>query len=145
MTSPRIIVIMAVLLGGCQRHKPEYDLINAAARGDAPRITNLVSSGVNVNCTDTTLARWTPLLWAVYENQADAAAALLAAGADANYIDTVGHSALEMAKDPGIIKGLIVAGADITKVENYFKSLPESDPGRKAFDEAVKVIEQRRH
>ena len=69
--------------------------------------------------------------------------ALLAAGADPNLRDAQGKTALFYAFSnqedlSGIIKPLVLAGANTVEYKSMFATLPENDPNRIAFEQASK-------
>lgn len=130
------LAALLTLVAGCGR-SIDRQLIGAAGTGKVAEIRRLVSIGANVNCVDGSLARWTPLHWAVYEDQQEAVAELLAAGADPNVGDGQGRAPLTFARQPGIVAALVLAGAR-TEALNL-DSYPTNDPLRSAMDEAVRT------
>ena len=125
---------------GCTE-RPQDKLIQAAATGDVQEIQRLLSRGINVNCVSRAPDKFTPLIWAVVQRREKAVAALLAAGADPNVRDGLNRTALFYAFSSetdlsGIIKPLVLGGANTEKYKSLFESLPESNPNRVAFEQA---------
>lgn len=130
------------LFGGCGK-SPEDKLIEASAAGNVQEIQRLLSLGVNVNCVSRALDKSTPLIWAVAQRREKAVTALLAAGADPNLRDAHGKTALFYAFSnqedlSGIIKPLVLAGANTVEYKAMFATLPENNPNRVAFEQASK-------
>jgi hypothetical protein len=146
--SARIVFSIVALLsalcfsGGCTA-RPEDKLIQAAAAGNVQDIHRLLSLGISVNCVSRDPDKFTPLLWAVAQRREKAVMALLAAGADPNLRDAQGKTALFYAFSnqedlSGIIKPLVLAGANTVEYKSMFATLPENDPNRIAFEQASK-------
>jgi ankyrin repeat protein len=87
----------------------------AAMGGDVAGIAAALLAGADANAFDGT-RDWTPLLWAAYEGHATAIAALLAAGARVDGVDSIGNTPLMWAAICGrraAIDALLAAGADV--------------------------------
>jgi len=140
---------LLALTGGCGGRSIDRRLSDAAATGNLPEIRRLLSLGANVDCRDSSLNAWTPLFWALFEHNDEAAQALLAAGADPNLKDGTGKAPLAYAMDPGdrsmIIRALVLAGAKTEDYTQAFELLPAFDPNRVAFVEAIKLRNSRPH
>ena len=119
----------------------DRELINASGTGNIPEIKRLLALGANVNCRDRSLIQATPLVWAMFEHQDQAAEVLLAAGADPNVSDADGKKPLFYALAPGdhsaIIRALIRAGAETAEYAPMFRDLPQQNTNRIAFEESV--------
>lgn len=100
----------------------DLPLIAAAGRGDPDRVTRLLRRGASVRATD---ARGrTPLVAAAYGNHVDAAAILVAAGADPNEKDQTVQSAYlistsEVGDDPALLDLLLDHGADVNSRDSF--------------------------
>ena len=95
------------------------DLIDAIKRGDTPVVAALIRQKVDVNAAGPDGA--TPLMWAAYEDQLDAAELLLKAGAKAATVSPLGVSALSEAAKKGnakLIEKLLAAGAVANSVSS---------------------------
>jgi ankyrin repeat protein len=140
-----LILCGLVILDGCAKPSLEDKLIGAAASGSIPEIKRLLSLGVNVNCRAHSLNAGTPLIWAVRSRQENALEVLLAAGADPNIKTGTKESPLFLAygsdqeDTSGIIKKLISAGANPDECRPLFEGLPENNPNRIAFEQAIKL------
>ncbi|MCX6349201.1 MAG: ankyrin repeat domain-containing protein [Candidatus Aureabacteria bacterium] len=88
-------------------------LNRAAADGDRARLAELIASGEDVNAPDGN--GWTPLHFAVFRRQGEAAILLLDRGADVKIRDNLGRSPLDLAAQynlPDMVELLISHGAD---------------------------------
>jgi ankyrin repeat protein len=90
-------------------------LHEAAARGDAPLVKDLLAAGANPNAQDDN--GWTPLHFASQAVSEPVAALLLAAGSDVHMTDSVGNTPLFRAVfcsrgNGSVILALLAAGAN---------------------------------
>lgn len=96
------------------------DILAAAARGDAARVTALLSSGASVEARDG--SGRTPLLLATHGNHVEVARLLIAAGADVNAKDSISDTPFLYAGAEGrndILKMTLQAGADLASTNRY--------------------------
>lgn len=100
----------------------DLPLIEAAGRGDADRVARLLLRGASVRATDE--RGRTPLVAAAYGNHVEAAAVLVAAGADPNEKDRTVQSAYlistsEVGDDPALLDLLLAHGADVDSRDSF--------------------------
>jgi ankyrin repeat protein len=93
--------LFALLLLACSVRRAEFSpLVSAVRAGDVASVRTQLARGADPNATSGDNG-WTPLLHAVHKAQAGTAAALLAAGADANRAGDGGTTPLMMAAGYG--------------------------------------------
>jgi len=102
------------------------ELIAAAMSGDAFRISELHSSGENINCKDSMSAQ-TPLMEAATVGNHEAVETLLSLGADPNIENPYGHNALYLAQDS-------------LKV---FEGMPDSAPPVKTRKQIIALLQSK--
>ena len=88
-------------------------LVDAADRGDAARIRELIEKGVKV---DAIYEDWTPLMHAAYHGHFDAVAALLEHKASVNYVASDDATAINLSAARGfwdVVRILEEHGADV--------------------------------
>lgn len=100
----------------------DLPLIDAAARGDAAAVQDLLDRGASVRATDETGR--TPLIAAAYGSHVAVAEILLAAGAAPNEKDGSVQSAYlistsEVGDDPALLDLLLSAGADVSSRDSF--------------------------
>ncbi len=99
---------------------PDAALIEAAARGNAAEVRNLLARGAGVRARDA--EGRTALVAATYGNHVEAARQLIAAGADVNAQDNIRNSAFLLAGARGyleIMRMTLAAGADLKSTNRY--------------------------
>ena len=106
-----------------QQPRPEVsELIDAAGRGDAGGVRDLLARGARLDARDP--RGRTALVAAAYGNSLDAAQVLVEAGADVNAKDTTQQSAYliatsEVGDDPRLLELTLGAGADVQAKDSY--------------------------
>ena len=104
---------LIILLAMCNSLPAQADdLLDAAKAGDASTALSLINND-NVNTSDNT--ETTVLHWAVFNDQSELVAALIAAGANVDTTNKYGASPLGEAAitgNPAVIEMLLTAGAD---------------------------------
>ena len=98
------------------------ELIDAAGRGDAAGVRDLLARGARLDARDP--RGRTALVAAAYGNSLDAAQVLAEAGADVNAKDTTQQSAYliatsEVGDDPRLLELTLGAGADVQAKDSY--------------------------
>lgn len=102
-------------------HGAELDLFEAAAVGDAERVSALLAADADT-VSEKSADGWTPLHLACFFGRAEAAHRLLDAGADVGVLsdnptrNTPLHAALAGVRDAELIRRLIDAGAEVNAV-----------------------------
>ena len=93
-----VMAFLAEVSGG----DVDSQLIEAAKKGDAKAVGELLAKDADVNMKDS-LFGWTPLMWAATKGYVDTVKALLEAGADVNVRERNGWSAATMAENEGYL------------------------------------------
>lgn len=109
-----VFVALICLLAGARVSAQEDDLVNAAAKGDLPRIKALLAANTDVNMTVPSGA--TALIAASQFGQIDAVRLLLSAKADVDASVHDGRTALILASGKGhldVVRLLLSAKADV--------------------------------
>lgn len=103
---------------------PGRALLEAAGRGDADEVGRLITSGADLEATDS--AGRTALVVAAYGGHLDVAARLIGAGADVNHQDETKQSAYliatsEIGADTGLalLRLTLAHGADLTALDRF--------------------------
>ena len=99
---------------------PQYDFLDACRRGDLQQVIALFEAD-NTLLNTADAKGFTPLIIAVYNNQAEVTVFLLSHGAHANSQDASGNTALMGAAFKGykiLAEKLLVAGAEVNQ-RNY--------------------------
>lgn len=86
-------------------------LLNAVAIDDEKTVKVLLRCGANVNAK--CKFNWSALMWAIYLKHKEIAKILLDAGADSNFANTDGQTALMLTCDKYLIELLLEKGANI--------------------------------
>jgi hypothetical protein len=112
------ILVLLFLVSGCAA---KSQLISASSSGNVEKIKNLLAEGANVNESDSN--GWTPLMYAVWKNNINAAKYLIESGADINAMDKhKDKNALLIASNYSMIemiKMLIEKGANMESTDYY--------------------------
>jgi len=98
-TTTAMIIILGTLLPGFASADSGQELRDAAAKGDLPRVEQLIRAGANVN--DIGKSGGTPLIQAAKNGHVEVAQALLFHGADPSRRNKKGNSALDLADKSG--------------------------------------------
>jgi len=119
LAAVKILITRGSDVNATAKDHPDDDgrsiLHDAARKGNAKIITELIRAGAKVNARDNNGE--TPLYWALGENQTRAALALVNAGAELNIVNNKGHYPIEEAiahLNVEMVKALVDAGARIT-------------------------------
>ena len=112
----------AATRGGRADEETNTELIEAAERGDAEAIRQLLEEGASVRARDANGR--TALVAAAYGNHLEAAEALIGAGADVNAKDDTVQSAYlistsEVGDDPRLLRLTLENGADLGSLDSY--------------------------
>ena len=113
---PLLIGGFAAVLMSCSPSPSDEETVNASpdATGEAAPV-EAVAAELDVDANHRYPDESTQLMWAVYENDEERAAALIAAGADVNASNLYGSNAMQLAAEVGdvnLIAMLLDAGAD---------------------------------
>ncbi|HYB60386.1 MAG TPA: ankyrin repeat domain-containing protein [Methylomirabilota bacterium] len=116
-----ILVLLACVLAATRASAQGNDLINAAKKGDLPRVKALIASGVDVNARDD--GGMTALMNASRNGHLDVVLVLLAAKAEVNAEDyhKSGTTALMYACGSNrlaVVQTLLANGADVNEKAN---------------------------
>jgi len=77
--------------------KQNHELLKAATAGDLKKVKTLIAAGADINYQEDSGSKFTPLLWAIYEEHYEVAIYLLRNGANANIPDASGMQPLDLA------------------------------------------------
>jgi ankyrin repeat protein len=97
--------------------KVKKSLGDAAARGDADRVRNLLDDGLKVDAIIDGRYGWTALMYAAFNGQSVTTKLLIESSANVNAIDNDGNTASTLAASGNhweVAELLAVAGADVT-------------------------------
>lgn len=138
MRNSAILLLFGLLIVGCQSEKPSVqkpevqlphesesqlphervnaELLDAAEKGDAPKVRQLLQARADVDVEDTN--GWTPLIFAAKAGNEAIVELLVRKGADVNHRSTteIGTTVLGFAtggNNPAVIDYLLTHGADI--------------------------------
>ncbi len=131
-------VLLALLLAaGIMWSKRQQFLIHAAVRGDVPILTGLLAVGADPNSTVTGSS---PLYAAVWHHRLDAAASLIAHGANVNAVEPSGVTPLITAAsngDDALVRLLLAHGARVHARASCGTPLDVARANRHASTEAI--------
>ena len=115
-------------------------LFNAVCRGDKKNIIKYIAAGADVN---TTAFHWPPLYKAIGMNYEEGVSLLISAGADVNYIDVNGSTALHKAamdNSAGCIRLLLDAGANVDGTGDIDSDTPLYNAALWGNIEAMRIL-----
>jgi ankyrin repeat protein len=97
--SPFLAICLLLQIGcGSGLSHDELALNGSIGVGDITNVQRLVQAGVNVNCQSSKGTKFTPLHWAIYEQEYQIASFLLDHGANPNLRDIHGETAVDLLK-----------------------------------------------
>lgn len=119
-TQPLSPTITTTLADDAAARERDMELINAARRGDAQAVKQLLEQGASVEARDN--SGQTALIAAAYVNHLEVAALLIQAEADVNVQDDTQQSAYLISTSDGFLELLqmtLKAGADVHSLDSY--------------------------
>ena len=147
MQKPNFItyILVLALLAGCKLQQPAANsrLHQAVLTGDAKAVKKFLVKGASVNYQEEKRG-WTPLLFAVEQDNAELVKILVDHGADVNMISTKNRvSSLQRAASKGnieIMKMLITKGADLDHQDAQLRSTPLMWTAVNGHEDAARLL-----
>src|SRR5579871_5431187 len=107
------------------RRRLAWPIVEAAGRGNAARVRELLDQGADVDSVTNGRYPWTPLMHAAHQGHTDVVQLLLERGADPNHLDLDFYGSLTLAADAehwDVVRILVEHGADPSQGDGQSRS-----------------------